>query len=81
MSALYWQFWPCAITEDGEKLFTQDAARSEEECIKQFEIWENHYGYKIKDAWIDTSCGTSAFDKKVFYKRTWVIDGDRNNPS
>lgn len=47
-------YWPMAETEDGQTLFTQDAAMSVEQCYKQFEIWENHYHYKLKSAYYDT---------------------------
>lgn len=62
------QYWPMAITEDGQTLFTHESAKSISECIDQFEIWENHYHYKIKEAWYDHN------GKRTYYVKKWVAD-------
>ena len=62
------QYWPMAITEDGQKLFTYESATSISECVNQFEIWENHYHYKIKEAWIDHD------GKRTYYVKKWMAD-------
>ena len=60
-------YWPMAETEDGQSLFTQEAAVSVEQCYRQFDIWENHYHYKLKYACYDTE--TSVF---VAFSYTFV---------
>ena len=72
---IYWKHWPNAVTDTGEKLFTYDSCDSVEECLKQFDIWENHYHYKIADAWIDTVTLSSNVKSTVHYKKQWVADG------
>ena len=62
------QYWPTAITTDEQKLFTTTAALSEKECMFQFDIWQNHYGYEIDRAWI--RCGDA--DKMVIVNRQIV---------
>lgn len=47
------QYWPMAITEDGEKLFTYESALTFGKAEKQFDIWQNHYKYKLAARWID----------------------------
>lgn len=50
------QYWANAIiyTSDGpDRLFTYNAAHSFDAAEKQFDIWQNHYGYKIASRWID----------------------------
>ena len=47
------QYWPMAITEDGEKLFTYESALTFDEAERQFDIWQNHYKYKLVARWID----------------------------
>lgn len=42
---------PNAETKEGE-IFTQTAAHTLEEAIKQFNIWTEHYHYDIEEAWI-----------------------------
>ena len=65
------QYWPMAITEDGQTLFTHESARSISECIDQFEIWENHYGYKIKEAWFDKQTDDGIL--RYHCQRVWKI--------
>lgn len=55
------QYWPNAITLDGERLFTYSSFLSREKCIEQFDIWANHYHYKIMSAWIDCDGETEYF--------------------
>lgn len=50
-------YWPKATTEDGETLRTYDSAFTVGKALRQFEIWEDGYGYKIKKAWIETTDG------------------------
>jgi len=50
-------YWPRAVTEDGEQLFTYDSVFTKEKALNQFSIWQDHYGYKITEAWIDTTDG------------------------
>lgn len=64
-SSIY--FWPLATTENGEKLFTYDSVFSVKKAMDQFSIWEDHYGYKIKDAWIERTDG-----KRIRVERRWV---------
>ena len=65
-------YWPMAITDDGEKLFTTDAAFSVDECFEQFDIWANHYHCNIKEAWIDTY--TDEGKARHNCSRVWKID-------
>lgn len=60
-------YCPMAVTQDGEKLFTYDSVLTQEEALRQFSIWEDHYGYKIKEAWIDRTDG-----KRIEVARRWV---------
>ncbi len=50
-------YWSSAkrITDDGreERLFTQEAAFSEEKAREQIDIWKNGYGFNLREAWID----------------------------
>lgn len=45
-------YWANAITEDGEKLFTCDGCLTCSEAMSQFSIWRDHYGYRLKEMWI-----------------------------
>ena len=65
-------YWPMAETEDGESLFTQEAATSVEQCYRQFDIWENHYHYKLKCACYDTY--TNEGRVRTFCRKTWTTD-------
>ena len=73
MAAFY---YPIAITEDSEKLFTYDSVSTVEKALQQFSIWENHYGYTLKEAWIGCTDGT-----RIEAERRWVTTrkGDDNN--
>lgn len=62
------QYWPMAMTEDGQILHTNDSADTIAECIAQFELWESHYHYKIKEAWIDHN------KNRTFYVKKWLAD-------
>lgn len=62
------QYWPMAITYDGQTLSTYESAKSISECIDQFAIWENHYHYKIKEAWIDHN------KSRTYYVKKWMAD-------
>ena len=66
-------YWPMAMTKDGEKLFTQDAATSAEECYKQFDIWQNHYHYDIKEAWFDKHTKDGGI--RYHCSRVWKVMG------
>ena len=65
-------YWPMAETEDGQSLFTQEAAMSVEQCYQQFDIWENHYHYKLKCACYDTY--TNEGRVRTFCRKTWTTD-------
>lgn len=58
-------YHPNAITVDGERLFTTNGTTSYSKAIEQFEIWESHYGYKIKTAWVDDGV------RKNYYEKSW----------
>lgn len=51
-------YWPNAVADDGTRLFTSSSADSFESAVKQLEIWEDHYKYRITKAWIDSDDGT-----------------------
>lgn len=80
------QYWPNAITKDGEKLFTYSPHNTEGGCIAQFMLWEGSFHYEIKEAWIDCCHilnGKERWTRRMFRKE-WV--GDKyyktiNNPS
>ena len=59
-------YWPKAITKDGAELFTYDSTFTKEQALNQFDIWENSYGYQIKEAWI-----TDADGKRIDVKKRW----------
>ena len=61
-------YWPGAITEDGQKLFTYEAAQSISECIDQFNIWREHYHYDFDEAYIDHN------GKRTYYRLQWIAD-------
>lgn len=67
-------YWPMAITEDGERLFTYDNVSTKEKAVNQLSIWENHYGYKIKTAWIDCANG-----QRIAVERTWAESSPDEN--
>lgn len=70
------QYWPMAIAENGDMLFTDSACRSEEKCIAQFRIWEEHYNCRIKEAWIECVRNLGGVEQKTrkdFHKK-WVCD-------
>lgn len=50
-------FHPCATTEDGTYLFTYNSVTRIDKALNQFSIWEDWYGYQIKEAWIDQTDG------------------------
>lgn len=60
-------YWPMAITENGEKLFTYDSVFTVEKALEQFSIWADHYDYKIKEAWIERTDG-----KRIEVERRWM---------
>ena len=60
-------YYPMAYTVDGETLFTYDST-TKEKALKQFSIWEDHYGYKIKEAWLQDSNGNRIVD----VEKRWV---------
>ena len=64
-------YYPNAVTVDGKKLFTTDAANSAEQCCEQFDIWENHYRYKIKEAWCDKRTDDGIL--RYHCQRVWKI--------
>lgn len=51
------------------KLFVQDSADTLEQCVKQFEIWEE-YGYQIKKAVVQILENNTV--KTVEFKKTWI---------
>lgn len=56
-------YFPFAITRDGCGLFTSTGVSSPEECIKQFEIWED-YEFNIADAYYDHNNHRTRFVKR-----------------
>lgn len=67
-------FWPNAVTDDGQKLFTYECVPTIRKALKQLSIWENHYGYKIKTAWIDCANG-----QRIAVERTWAESSPDEN--
>lgn len=71
------QYWPMAITEDGQTLHTYDSCNTLAECVNQFDIWEKHYKYRIKEAWVDAKAQADLQSKpveaKLVYTRTWKL--------
>ena len=65
-------YWPMAETEDGQSLFTQEAAMSVEQCYQQFDIWENHYHYKLKYACYDTFTDDGMV--RTYCHKAWATD-------
>ena len=64
-------YWPNAVTEDGQQLFTYDAALTMEKALYQFFIWDD-MGYKIKSAYIQGPGG-----KRIDLRRTtnpWIVE-------
>ena len=62
---------PMAETKDGQTLSIQDNLELLCKAEEQFEIWENHYHYRLVEAWINIYDG----DKKVNtvpYDKRWV---------
>ena len=69
------QFLPFAnaIDKNGkeQKLMTYDGCDDIESCLKQFDIWENDYRYKIKTATVQI-IETGKPLKTVYYEKRWV---------
>lgn len=45
-------YHPMAITDKGTQ-FVYEGMNDVSDALKQFDIWENDYGYRISGAWID----------------------------
>lgn len=45
-------YWANAITEGGQRLSTYNGDKTYGEAMQQFCIWQDHYGYKLKEMWI-----------------------------
>lgn len=62
-----------AVDDNGneQKLFVYDGCLSIAECIKQFDMWQKEYGYKIK-----TACVQIIKDDKTvencYYENKWI---------
>lgn len=67
------RYWPMAITENGDRLFTYESVRHKKDALRQFEIWTT-IGYKIKTAWIDCANG-----KRINIERTWAESSPEEN--
>lgn len=52
-------------------LFTQSNAMTLEKAVQQFSIWEDHYGYTIKEAWVDVVDDGKVIDRQYF-KKAWL---------
>ena len=61
-------YWPMAITENGEKLFTYNSVHSIRRALQQFSIWQDNYGYKIRTALIEATDG-----KIIHVEHQWVV--------
>ena len=61
-------YWPNAVTEDDQKLFTSDGMATFEEAVNQLEILENSFKHRIAKAWIGTSDG-----KRYGMSKKWVV--------
>ena len=67
----HYTYAPMAETKDGQTLSIQDNLELLCKAEEQFEIWENHYHYRLVEAWIDIYDD----DKKVNtipYDKRWV---------
>lgn len=65
-----------AIDSKGEeqKLITYDGLSSIEECLKQFDWWQNEYGYKIKTACVQIIKDDGTVENR-YYESRWVEVG------
>lgn len=67
-------YWPGAVTAQGEKLRTNEAVDSEQQCFEQFDIWEKESGGALREAFYDYD-GTMVFCKKDWVVQSRVVKG------
>ena len=72
-------YYPMAITDSKsimeQNLYISDGMTDLDKALNQFSIWEEHYGYKIIDAWIDIYDCYGHTDKigRFKVKKVWEI--------
>lgn len=68
-------YHPMAITDKGTQ-FVYDGMNTASDALKQFDIWEKDYGYRIREAWIDIYESGKKI-KKLSVAHKWVIEFER----
>lgn len=64
-------YHPMAVTDKGTQ-FVYDGMSTVSEALEQFDIWENDYGYQIREAWIDVyESGHKV--KKLSVGKMWML--------
>ena len=67
-------YHPMAVTDNGT-LFVHDGMNTVSDALKQFDIWESDYGYRISEAWIDVYESGKEI-KKLSVAHKWVIESE-----
>lgn len=67
-------YWPGAVTAQGEKLQTNEAVDSEQQCFELFDIWEKESGGALREAFYDYD-GTMVFCKKDWVVQNRIVKG------
>lgn len=62
---------PMARTNDESVLFIQNNVEHLRAAEDQFVIWENHYHYKLIEAWVDVYDGDQKINT-IVYDKCWV---------
>ena len=67
-------YHPMAET-DNETLFVHDGINTVSDALKQFDIWENDYGYQIREAWINVYDSGQKV-KRLSVAKKWVLESE-----
>lgn len=59
------------IDGNEQKLITYDGLSSISECLKQFDLWQEAFGYKIKTACVQIIKDGGTVENR-YYERKWV---------
>ena len=63
--------WVDAFGKQEGKLYTTNPAKSLQEAVDQFALWEQDYRYHIIDAWIDVE--ENGKEARLDVERAWRV--------
>lgn len=67
------EYEPCAVTKDGQQLFTYDSVLTIGAALEQFKIWDDQYD--IAEAWIiERNRGKNTV--RIPVERKWDVGGE-----